>query len=125
MPRYIVERVFPEGFELPLGQAGVDLCRGVVGVNEDLGVTWLHSYVRDDRRSTFCVYDAPGPEAIRRAAERNGLPVERITRVMVLDPWFYTPSPEVDDVEDTLPLSRQTGVANRRAVRRGASPRPA
>jgi hypothetical protein len=92
VPRYIVERVFPEGFELPLGRAGIDLCRGVVGVNEDLGVTWLQSYVRDDRRSTYCVYDAPGPEAIRRAAERNGLPVERITRVMVLDPYFYVPS---------------------------------
>ena len=124
VPRYIVERVFPEGFELPLGQAGVDLCRGVVGVNEDLGVTWLHSYVRDDRRSTFCVYDAPGPESIRRAAERNGLPVERITRVMVLDPWFYTPSAEADDVEDALPLSRQPGGEASRAVRRGASPRP-
>ena len=105
MPRYIVERVFPEGFELPLGRTGVDLCRGVVGVNEDLGVTWLHSYVRDDRRSTYCLYDAPGPESIRRAAERNGLPVERITRVMVLDPYFYTPSPEDDDVEEASPPS--------------------
>ena len=92
MPRYIVERSFPEGFELPHDQAGVDVCRGVVGVNEDFGVTWVHSYVRDDRRATFCVYDAPNPESIRRAAERNGLPVERITRVSVLDPWFYTPS---------------------------------
>lgn len=92
VPRYIVERAFPEGFELPFGQAGIDVCRGVVGINEDLGVTWLHSYVRDDRRSTYCVYDAPNPEAIRRAASRNGLPVARITRVTVLDPYFYTPS---------------------------------
>jgi hypothetical protein len=92
LPRYVVERSFPEGFELPYGQAGIDVCRGVVGINEDLGVTWLQSYVRDDRRSTYCVYDAPNPEAIRRAAGRNGLPVERITRVTVLDPYFYTPS---------------------------------
>ena len=94
MPRYVVERSFPEGFELPYGQAGIDVCRGVVGINEDLAVTWLHSYVRDDRRSTYCVYDAPNPEAIRRAAARNGLPVDRITRVTVLDPYFYTPSTE-------------------------------
>lgn len=92
MPRYIVERSFPEGFQLPLGQAGIDVCRGVVGVNEDLRVTWVHSYVRDDRRATFCLYDAPNPEAIRRAAERNGLPVDCISRVTVLDPYFYTPS---------------------------------
>ena len=96
MARYIVERSFPEGFELPFGEAGVEICRGVVGINEHLGVTWIHSYVRDDRRSTFCVYDAPSPEAIRRAAERNGLPVERITRVTVLDPYFYTPSTQLD-----------------------------
>ena len=94
MPRYIVERVFRDGLEVPRGQRGVDLCRGVVGVNEDLGVTWVHSYVSDDRQRTFCVYDAPNPETIRLAAERNSLPVERITRVAVLDPYFYTPSSE-------------------------------
>jgi hypothetical protein len=29
------------------------------------------------------------PEAIRDVAERNGLPVDRITEVSVLDPYFY------------------------------------
>ena len=101
MPRYVVERSFPEGFELPYGRAGIDVCRGVIGINENLGVTWLFSYVRDDRRSTFCVYDAPSPEAIRRAAERNSLPVDRITRVTVLDPYFYTPSPEAKQQESS------------------------
>jgi hypothetical protein len=38
---------------------------------------------------TFCVYDGPSPEAIRKAAARNGLPVERITQVRVLDPYVY------------------------------------
>ena len=54
-----------------------------------MGVTWVHSYVSDDKRNTFCVYDGPTPEAIRQAAERNGLPVDRITKVSVLDPYFY------------------------------------
>ena len=31
----------------------------------------------------------PTPEAIRKAAERNSLPVERITEVRVLDPYFH------------------------------------
>src|SRR5437773_10029009 len=92
VPRYIVERSFSVGFELPPGQEGVDACRAIVARNEDPGVTWVQSYVRDDRRAMFCVYDAPNPEAIRRAGERNGLPVDRITRVTVLDPYFYTPS---------------------------------
>jgi hypothetical protein len=53
------------------------------------GVTWLQSYVTEDRRKTFCVYDAPDPEAVRQAASRNGLPVDSITPVRVLDPYFY------------------------------------
>jgi hypothetical protein len=52
-------------------------------------VTWLHSYVTEDRRKTFCVYDGPNPEAIRRTASRNGLPVDSITAIRVLDPYFY------------------------------------
>jgi hypothetical protein len=60
-----------------------------VSHNADVGVTWVHSYVSDDKTRTFCVYDGPDPEAIRTAAERNGLPVELITRVSVLDPYFY------------------------------------
>jgi hypothetical protein len=49
----------------------------------------VHSYVSDDTTKSFCVYDAPSPEAIRRTAARNALPVERITQVRVLDPYFY------------------------------------
>jgi Protein of unknown function (DUF4242) len=89
MPRYIVERSFPTGFEIPPGEAGAALCRDLVGVNDAVGVTWVHSYVRDDRGAVFCVYDAPNPESIRRAAERNRLPVDRISRVTVLDPYAY------------------------------------
>jgi len=46
--------------------------------------------VSDDRKMTFCVYDAPSPEAIRKTAARNELPVDRITQVRLLDPYFYT-----------------------------------
>jgi hypothetical protein len=52
-------------------------------------VTWISSFVSDDKTRTFCVYDAPTPEAIRKSAARNELPVDRITRVSVLDPYFY------------------------------------
>ena len=89
MPRYMVERTFPDGLAIPMDDTGAGICGQVVSRNADLGVTWLHSYVTDDHRQTFCIYDGPNPEAIRQAAERNGLPVERITRVSVLDPYFY------------------------------------
>ena len=89
MPRYLVERIFPDGLALSSDAAGAAVCRTVVRNNAEEGVTWVHSYVSDDRRRTWCIYDAPSPEAIRRTAERNGLPVESISTVRVLDPYFH------------------------------------
>jgi hypothetical protein len=90
MPRYVVERLFPDGLGIPLGAAGAESCLAVVEGNADAGVTWLHSYVSEDRRKSFCIYDGPSPEAIRKTAARNGLPVDLITEVRVLDPYFYS-----------------------------------
>lgn len=89
MPRYVVERTFPDGLTIPVNADGAAACLGVVERNAEQGVTWVHSYVSDDKKTTFCVYDGPDPESIRRAAERNGLPLDRITKVSVLDPYFY------------------------------------
>ncbi len=89
MPRYVVERSFPEGLSIPIDADGERACAAVVASNAEDGVTWVQSYVSEDRRRTFCVYDAPSPEAVRRTASRNKLPVERITQVRVLDPYFY------------------------------------
>jgi hypothetical protein len=89
MPRYIVERTFPEGLAIPVTAEGAAACLGVVDRNAEQGVTWVHSYVSDDKKTTFCVYDGPDPEAIRRAAARNDLPLDRITKVSVLAPYFY------------------------------------
>lgn len=89
MPRYLVERTFPEGLVIPINDAGAAVCQTVVGTNAESGVTWVHSYVSEDRKKTFCIYDGPNPEAIRRTAEKNKLPVDRITQVSVLDPYFY------------------------------------
>lgn len=89
MPRYLIERRFADGLHIPTNNAGAGLCSSVVERNADLAVTWLHSYVSEDKGSTYCIYDGPNAETIRKAAERNGLPIERITKVTVLDPYFY------------------------------------
>ena len=89
MPRYVVERAFPEGLAIPGGSDGADVRLAVVDRNGDEGVTWLKSYVSEDKRKSFCVYDAPTPEAIRKAASANDIPVDRITQVRVLDPYQY------------------------------------
>jgi len=89
MPRYVVERTFPDGLSIPIGAEGAELCLSVVDRNADESVTWVQSYVSEDKKKTFCVYDAPSPEAIRKTATRNDLPVDRITQVRVLDPYFH------------------------------------
>jgi hypothetical protein len=89
MPRYIVEREFPGGLQLAVDETGAKACLDIVETNLADQVTWVHSYVSADKRKTFCVYDAPTPEAIRITATRCSLPVQRITEVRVLDPHFY------------------------------------
>jgi len=89
MPRYIIERDFPDGLIIPTDTGGADACLGVVERNAERDVTWVHSYVSEDKKKTFCVYDGPNPEAIRNVAKKNSLPVNRITEVRVLDPYFY------------------------------------
>lgn len=89
MPRYMVERTFPDGLNIPVDAAGAAALGKVVDTNSVQGVTWVHSYVSADKSRTFCIYDAPTPEAIRTVAEKNGLPVDAITEVSVLAPYFY------------------------------------
>jgi len=90
MPRYLVQRTFPEGLHIPIANGGAAVLANVVERNAEEGVTWVHSYVSEDKQTTFCIYDAPTPEAIRKTADRNELPVDQITEVRVLDPYFYS-----------------------------------
>jgi Protein of unknown function (DUF4242) len=89
MPRYMIEREFPDGLQIPVDANGRKACLAVVESNAGDQVTWIHSYVSADKKKTFCIYDGPSPEAIRRAAGRSKLPISHITEVQVLDPYFY------------------------------------
>jgi hypothetical protein len=89
MPRYVVQRSFPQGLQIPVANGGAEICRAVVERNAEEGVTWISSFVSEDKSRTFCIYDAPTPEAIRSTAARNELPVDEITQVSVLDPYYY------------------------------------
>ena len=90
MPRYLVERTFPDdGLIIPMDETGAQICQSVVSNNAQYQVTWVHSYVSEDKLKTYCIYDGPSPEAIRQAARRSNLPIDRITEVRILDPYFY------------------------------------
>jgi hypothetical protein len=89
LPRYLVIRTFPDGLEAQIGPEGERRLGGIIACNSDRGITWLRSYVSSDRETSFCIYDAPGPEAIRLAAHANALPVDRIVEISVLDPYPF------------------------------------
>ena len=89
MPRYLIERTFGEGLQILDDSKDADDCLKIVSNNLYDEVTWVHSYVSDDKSKSFCIYDAPSPEAVRRAARRNNLPIDKITEVRVLDPYSY------------------------------------
>jgi hypothetical protein len=93
VPRYLVERTFQPGLAIPQDGQGAAACQAVVSANGEELVTWVHSYVSADNAKTYCIYDGPNPEAIRRGAVRNALPVDSITEVRVLDPYFHRAAP--------------------------------
>jgi hypothetical protein len=76
MPVFLIERRFAD--ELELSTEDVD---GVNRINADEGVQWLYSFLSADKRKTYCLYEAPSADAIRRAAERAGLPADVIVEM--------------------------------------------
>jgi Nickel responsive protein SCO4226-like len=76
MPRYIIERNFAE--QLDLTKDGVE---SVKQINDEEGVKWIFSFLSADKKKTYCLYEAPNPEAIRAAARRNNLPADVIIEV--------------------------------------------
>src|SRR5947209_19266672 len=67
MPRYIVERTFPAGLQIPAGQEGAQACLAVVNRNAVDSVTWVHSYVAADKKRRSA---STTPPRRRRSAGR-------------------------------------------------------
>lgn len=76
--RYLVERTFPAGALDTLDAAAKS---NIIANNDKAHVRWLKSYVNADRNRTYCIYEGPDKNAIRRAARMNGLPVDSITEI--------------------------------------------
>lgn len=78
--RYLVERTFPAG-----ALKGLDAATKakVNANNASVGVRWVQSYANADETHTYCIYEAPNPDAVRKAAELNKLPVDSIAEVPV------------------------------------------
>ena len=81
MPLYVIERAFAE--ELELTSEDVRL---IDEVNADEDVRWLFSFLSADRRHTYCLYEAPSPDAILTAAKRANVPADVIVEVGAASP---------------------------------------
>jgi hypothetical protein len=76
MPRYIIERNFAE--QLIPTMEGV---KEVNLINDEEGVKWIFSFLSADKKKTYCLYEAPSPEAIMAAARRNNIPADTIIEI--------------------------------------------
>jgi uncharacterized protein DUF4242 len=98
MPLFMIERTFAD--QLDLSTDDVEL---IDENNADEGVRWLFSFLSADRRRTYCLYEAPSPEAIRAAARRNDIPADEIVEV---GPAAAELSGRLREYADAVNLSR-------------------
>ncbi len=76
MPMYVIERNFAERLELSAEDATL-----IEQINADEGVSWMFSFLSADRHHSYCLYEAPSPDAIIAAAKRAGIPADVVTEV--------------------------------------------
>jgi hypothetical protein len=76
--RYLIQRTFPAGV---LDGVDADVKKVVNDNNQELGVTWEHSYANADKTKTFCIYTGPSEAAVREAAKKNSLPIDSVTEI--------------------------------------------
>jgi hypothetical protein len=71
MPLYMIERRYADQLH-----PSSDDVRLLEDVNVDEGIQWLFSFLTADRMQTYCLYEAPSPDALRAAARRANLPAD-------------------------------------------------
>ena len=76
MPLFLIERNFADTV-----QTDPETAATIKAVNDEIGIQWLFSFLSADKRKTYCLYEAPNPEAIRAAARRLGIPADTIVEV--------------------------------------------
>ena len=94
MPLFMIERTFADQLDLTSDDVAL-----IDDVNADEGVRWLFSFLSADRRRTYCLYEAPSPEAIMTAARRANVPVDAVVEV---GPAAAELSPRLRDWADAV-----------------------
>src|SRR3954468_11739825 len=76
MPLYMIERAFADDLDI-----SSDDVRQIDELNADEGVRWIFSFLSADRRQTYCLYEAPSPDALIAAATRANMPADSVVEV--------------------------------------------
>jgi hypothetical protein len=76
MPLYVIERHFAEQVEVK-----DESVRLIEEINAEEGVNWVASFLTANRQQTYCLYEAPSPDALVAAAKRAGLPADVVVEV--------------------------------------------
>lgn len=84
MPKFLIERNFAEELEVTKDDA-----LNVQRINDEEGVKWLFSFLSADKKKTYCLYEAPNADAIRRAARRADIPADVVIEVGDLTPEMF------------------------------------
>lgn len=84
MARFIIERNFAEKLEID-----DDAKKHIKQINDEEGVEWIFSFLSADKRKTYCLYEAPNEDSLRKAAERLNIPADVITPVDRIDPGIF------------------------------------
>jgi hypothetical protein len=85
MPLFVIERNFAE--QLNLGEEAVQASQAY---NADADLRWLFSFLSSDGKKTYCLYEAPDAEALRRQAADLGMPADSIVEVSEVNPTMFT-----------------------------------
>jgi hypothetical protein len=80
MPLFLIERNYAEQLEVtPDGflkrPRTADQIRSF---NEEMGCSWVFSFLSADKRKSYCVYEAPNAEVLREHARRADIPADAI-----------------------------------------------
>jgi hypothetical protein len=76
VPIYVIERRYAEQIDV-----SVEDVKAIEAVNADENVQWIFSFLTVDRMRTYCLYEAPSPDALRAAARRLNIPADAIVEV--------------------------------------------
>ena len=84
MPLFLIERNFAEQLDLKKEAAAA-----VKLINDEVGVSWLFSFLSADKKKTYCLYEGATAEAVREAARRANIPADSVIEVSELKPGMF------------------------------------